>query len=151
MLIEFSKIIKLPIYELKTQQKVGRFFDFFVSDDDGTIEAAIAKPAGFFSKLKFVSKKEIVEISKVAIIVQNEDSLVDSSELVRLHKKEKSRPKIIGARVVTKNNDYLGRVYDYVLDSLTLTIVRLYAAKLWDQRIIPASSIVKIEKNKIIV
>lgn len=151
MLIEFSKIIGLPIYELKNQTKVAMLFDLFVSNDDCQTEAIIAKTASFLGKMKYISKKDVVEISKEAIIIRDDDALVDINELVRLKRKEKERPEIINSKVLTKNGSYVGKVYDFVVENNSLTIIRIYTKKLFDQRIIPAGSIIKLEKNRIII
>jgi len=151
MLIEFTKIRGLPVFELEGQKHLAQLSDFFVNEDDGTIEAVVAKTAGIFHHLKFISAKEIVELSKSALIIQNEESLVPPAEMVRLHKKYQKRAKIIGERVLTKSGEYLGVVSDYVIESKSLSIIRIYLRKLFDQRIIHSSAIEKIEQHKIIV
>jgi len=151
MLIEFSKIRGLPIFEIVNQTHIAELADFFIDQDEGKIEAAIAKTRGLIRHLKFISAKEIVELSKSALIIQNEESLVAPAEMVRLHKKYKKRAKIIGEKVFTKRGQYLGVVNDYVIENSSFSITRIYLKKLFDQRIIHSSSIVKIEHNKIIV
>jgi len=151
MLIEFSKIRGLVIFEVENQSRVAELIDFFIDEDEGTVEAAIARSFGVIRHLKFISGKEIVELSKSALIIQNEESLVPPAEMVRLHKKYRKRAKIIGEKVFTKKGQYLGIVNDYVIESSTLSIVRIYLKKLFDQRIIHSSAIVKIEEKKIIV
>ncbi|MEI6144708.1 MAG: hypothetical protein WCP91_03875, partial [Candidatus Berkelbacteria bacterium] len=42
-------------------------------------------------------------------------------------------------------------VFDYVIENSSLAISRLYLKKLFDQRIIHASAIIKIEQHKITV
>lgn len=151
MLIEFLKIRGLPVFEIENQTHIAELSDFFIDEDEGKIEAAIAKSKGLIHHLRFISAKEIVELSKSALIIQKEDSLVAPTEMVRLHKKYKKRARIIGERVVTKSGQYLGRVNDYVIENKSLSITRIYLAKIFDQRIIHSSSIVKIEPDKITV
>jgi len=151
MLIEHSKLVGLPIFELENQTKVADLVDFFIDEDELTIEAAIARSAGILHQIKFISGKEMVELSKTALIVQEEESVVAPKEMVRLNKKLKHRAKIVGEKVYTKKGEYLGSVSDYVLDDSTLSIVRIYIKKLFDQRIIHASAIVKVEQHKITV
>jgi len=151
MLIEFSKIRGLPIFEIENQSHLGELLGFFIDEDEGKIEAAIGKSKGLFRHLKFISAKEFVELSKSALIIQSEESMVTPQEMVRLHKKYKKRAKIIGERVFTKKGDYLGVVNDYVIENSSLSITRIYLSKLFDQRIIHSSAIIKIEEKKIIV
>lgn len=151
MLIEFSKLKDLPIFELENQTRLGTLVDFFIDEEEKQVEALIAKTDGLMKKPKFASAKEIVEVSKDALIVDQADSLVEPSEMVRFQKKYKKRAKIVGEKVYTKKGDYLGTVSDYVLENATLCITRIYIKKLFDQRIIHSSAIVKIEQHKIIV
>ena len=151
MLIEFSKLDNLPVFELETQTRVGQFADFFIDEDEYKVEAAIVSAGGLIKKQKFVSAKEISELSKEALIIDQTDSLVEPKEMVRFQKKLKKRAKIIGEKVYTKKGEYLGNVYDYVLENTTLSIVRIYLRKMFDQRIIHSSAIVKVEQHKITV
>jgi len=151
MLIELSKIKRLAIFEVENQSRVAELIGFFINEEEGTVEAAIARSFGVIRRLKFISAKEIVELSKSALIIQSEESLVSPQEMVRLHKKYKRRAKIVGEKVFTKKGQYLGAVYDYVIENSTLSIIRIYLRKLFDQRIIHSSAIIKIEEKKIIV
>jgi len=151
MLIEYSKLIGSPVFSLENQSRVAELNGFFIDEDSGKIEVFIAKNTGFFGKMKFISEKEIVELTKDALIIQEIDSLVDPTEMVRYNKKLKKRAKIIGEKVVTKNGDFIGTVSDFVIESSSMAITRLYVKKLFDQRIIHASTIIKIEQKKITI
>lgn len=151
MLIEYSKLIGLPIFNLESQSRAAELAGFFFDEKEAKVEAAIAKTAGFWGKMKFISAKEIVELSKSALIIRDEESLVEPKEMIRLNKKMKKRAKIVGEKVATKNGDYIGTVNDFVIESSSLSITRLYVKKLFDQRIIHASAIIKIEQKKITV
>jgi len=151
MLVEFSKLRGLPIFELENQTKIGELVDFFVDEENIKVEAIIAKATGLFHHQKYISAKEIVEVSKAAIILQNEESMADPNEMVRLQKKVKKRARIVGEKVYTKKGEFLGTVYDYVIENSSLSLTRIYLKKLFDQRIIHTSAIVKIEQHKITV
>lgn len=151
MLIEKSNLIGLPIFDLENQLLVAELVDFFIDIDEIKIEAIIAKTAGLIHHQKYVSAKEIADLSKAALIIQSSESLVDPKEMVRLHKKAKKRAKIVGEKVYTKKGEFLGTVFDYVVESSSLSISRIYLKKLFDQRIIHTSAIIKIEQHKITV
>ncbi|MCX6812497.1 MAG: PRC-barrel domain-containing protein [Candidatus Berkelbacteria bacterium] len=151
MLIEHSKLIGLPVFELENQSKVAEISDFFIDTGEKKIEAAICKIGGIFHKTKFISAKEIIDVSKSAIVIQTDDSLVVPEEMIRLAKKFKTRAKIVGERVFSKNGNYLGVVNDYVIESGSLCILRIYVRKFLDERIIHSSAILKIEQHKITV
>ncbi len=151
MLIEKSNLIGLPVFELENQTRIAEVVDFFIDESEIKIEAAIVKTGGLVSHQKYISAKEIMDISKAALIAENSESLVEPKEMIRLHKKSKKRAKIVGEKVYTKKGEFLGTVFDYVIENSSLAISRLYLKKLFDQRIIHASAIIKIEQHKITV
>ena len=151
MLIEYSKLIGIPIFNLESQRRAAELAGFFFDEKEAKVEAVIAKTAGFWGKMKFISAKEIVELSKNALIIRDEESLVEPKEMIRLNKKMKKRAKIIGEKVTTKNGDFIGTVNDFVIESNSLLITRLHVKRLFDQKIIHASAIIKIEQKKITV
>ncbi|MCX6810360.1 MAG: PRC-barrel domain-containing protein [Candidatus Berkelbacteria bacterium] len=151
MLIEKSNLVGLPIFELENQLRVAELVDFFIDDDETKVEAVIAKTDGLIHHQKYISAKEVIDISKAALIIQDVESLVEPKEMIRLHKKSKKRAKIVGEKVYTKKGEFLGTVFDYVIENSSLSITRIYLKKLFDQRIIHSSAIVKIEQHKIIV
>jgi sporulation protein YlmC with PRC-barrel domain len=151
MLIEKSNLVGLPVFELENQTRVALLVDFFIDEAEIKIDAAIVKTDGLISHQKYISAHEIADISRAALIAQNEDSLVEPTELVRLYKNHKKRARIVGERVYTKKGEFLGTVFDYVIESGSLAITRIYLKKLFDQRIIHSSAIIKIEQHKIIV
>lgn len=151
MLIEYSKLVGLPVFNLENQDRVAELVGFFVDEDDGKLEVLIAKTYGLIKRMKFISTKEITELLKDALIIQDSESLVDPAEMVRFNKKYKKRSRIIGEKVITKNGDLIGKVHDFVIESSTLSITRLYVKKFLDQRIIHASAIIKIERDKITI
>jgi sporulation protein YlmC with PRC-barrel domain len=136
---------------MENQNRAAELAGFFLNEKEAEVEAVIAKTSGFWGKVKFISVKEIVELSKSALIIRDEESLVEPNEMIRLSKKMKKRAKIIGEKVVTKNGDFIGTVNDFVIESGSLTITRLYVKKLFDQRIIHSSAIIKIEQKIITI
>ena len=63
---------------------------------------------------------------------------------------------IIGSRVVTQSNDFLGKVCDFDVDTGTKTIVQLHVRgefldRLKDPLVILSGQIVEIKKDEIVV
>lgn len=151
MLIEYSKLTGAPVFSLEDQNRVAELDGFFIDEDDGKIEVLIARTPGLFKKMKFIPTKEVEEMLKDALIIRDSESLVDPNEMVRYNKKLKKRARIIGERVVTKSGDYIGKVNDFVIESKSLVVTRLYVRRIFDQRIIHSSAILKIERDKIVI
>ncbi len=94
---------------------------------------------------------------KEVLIVEGADSIVDSSDIVAVDRVLKSGIKIYKNNVVAKTGEYVGRVYNFTLDSDSFALKNLYVAKsFWgifkcDKRIISSKEIVEILKDKIVI
>lgn len=151
MLIEYSKIVGLPVFELENQQRLAQIIDLIVDEDDGSIKAFLVKKHQLFAKKQIIVFKEVTDLSKQAVLVQSADSVADPDEVVRISKKLNKRAEIIGENVITKNGVNIGKVYDYVIESETGGLVRLYVKKIFDEKIIHSSAIEKIDHDKIVI
>lgn len=89
--------------------------------------------------------------------VHGQDSIIDADEVVKVSELHKEDVRIYRNRVEALDGSYLGRVYDFSIDSGSLGLQNLYVAKeilgmvRFGSRIIRARDIVEILKEKIIV
>ena len=151
MLIEYSKIVGLPVFDLETQEQLTQVVDLIIDEDNVSVKAFLVQKSGFFAKKQIVVFKEIVDLSKQAVLIHNANNITDPNEIVRIGKKMNLRARIIAEDVVTKNGEKVGKVYDYVIDSETGGLIRLYVKRFFDEKIIHSSAIEKIERNKITI
>jgi uncharacterized protein YrrD len=107
-------------------------------------------------KNKIIASIDVLKWDRF-IKVHNIDSIIDADDVLLVDRVLKENIKIYKNKVVTKNGDYLGRVFDFTLDSNDFVLKNIYVAKdFWgmikyDKRIINKKNIIEILKDKIIV
>lgn len=151
MILPYTKIIGLGIYELKNQSKVGIVKEIVFQKTDYKISGIILDGSFFGRSIKVVSEADIVEISPKGIIVKDVDSVSDLKENARIQNEVKAGLSGIGQKVVTKSGSYLGRVYDLFISTDTLATPKLFVKSVFSERVISSNAIVEIKKRKIIV
>ncbi len=146
MMLLYSKLIGAPIADFKSQVNIGQISDLVINDIDLTIAAAVVESGlPLISKKKVVGSTDFVHLSKNGIVISDEEALVEIKELVRIETLYKNKCFGLAQKVVTKSGVYIGHVYDYLIDSTTFSIRKLYVKKLLTDRIIPTTSVVAME------
>lgn len=152
MMALYSKLIGTPLAELKNQSKIGDIADFIINNEDLTIAGVIVRKENWlFSKNKVVSSTDIVSLLKKGIIVNDEDAVAELSEISKLDRLYEKKNYGIAQRVVTKSGQYVGHVFDYLIDTTSLSIRKFYIKRLFRELLIPVGSIVSFEGKTITI
>ena len=151
MIIKYSQIIHSPVIELKDQTRLGFASDLVIQKSDLSVKGVIVRTGLFGVVKKAAAESDIVELNRAAVILNDDNSLVNISELERI--KESLREKLCGINqsVRTKSGKMIGRVYDYAIDNSTNAIQKFYVKSLFSDRIIPVSAVTEIKGKHIII
>jgi len=153
MLLEQSKIVGLPVGALDAGKRVAQVAEVVVSPEKGKILGYLLK-VGFWplQVYRVVLAEEVVGLDRNGLVVAKEEVVVPPEEIVRIHRLLKEKFHLVGLPVETKKTKKrLGRVYDFLIETTTHSIVKLYVKGWFTHFLIPFSQVVKIEKNKIVV
>ncbi len=151
MILRYTQIIGLPIFELKNQSLVGYSYECVLDNVKNCILGIVLKP-GLFSQPKFILlQMDVLKILKKNIVIRDESAISEIKDLVRVKTLIDDGFFGVGQKVQTESGQYLGRLYDFLVDSDNLVITKLYIKGLANERIIPATSIVSIEPKIITV
>ncbi len=151
MILPYTKIVGLDVFDLKNQSKVGVVKDIVIQKKDFKISGIILENSIFNRDAKVVSHADIVDISTQGVVIRDSDAISSLKENVRIGEAIKEGMHGIGQKVVTKSGKSLGRVVDLFILSETLEIPKFYVKNIFGERIIARTAIVDIEKRKIIV
>ncbi len=157
MFKEVSLLIQTPIIAATTGRRIGKVEDFIVQPDSGKILALVAKKKTPFTKMKIISASDIYEFVPGLVVVSSEEAAVEPEEIVRVNEILKQKIKIIGNKVITKSQVYVGKVDDFLIEFPTFYLAKLYVKTniLQDlfkgEIIVPADKIIKITAKAIIV
>lgn len=147
-----SKLIGAPVADQKSSAKIGEVADFIINDADLSLAAAVVE-----SGIQLISKKRIVAatdfalVSKEGILVANADVLIDLVEVIRIEKLYQKKCHGLNQKVVTKSGAYIGHVFDYLFDTATCQIQKLYIKKMLSERIIPVSAVISYDCKTITI
>lgn len=152
MIVRYTSIIGSLVAELKDQTKVGQISEIIIDNNKLSIAAiALDLPFWSFEKNKFILSFDIVHLLKDGAIINSENSIIDLEESILLQRMIKEKYFGIGQRVVTSNGTYIGRVYDFLIESDNLTITKFYVKNILAERIIPVSKVISLEGKTITI
>ena len=146
----YTQLIGMPVFDECTNMPYGLVRDVIIDPENGRVVALLLPGR------RVVAAREIERIS-TAVFIRDKESIVSVEEVLRVHEIYKRHIKILWARVLTqKEKLYLGRVVDYEIDTTTMSLSKLDVAKVFfffrfQERLIPARNIVKVERSRIIV
>ena len=162
MLINFSSIINQKIISADIKLAVAYVKDIVIDPNDGKILALIVKQ-NIFAKKQIIASLDIIGIFKNAVIISEEDRIIDINDVVRIDQILQEKTHIFRKWAKTKSGKMLGRIDDIILETNPIEIKKYFingsACKLCfmnlfrhrDDRLITQDDIYKITKNAVIV
>lgn len=151
MLIELKSLYDMPIGALSESKAVGTVLSPIIDPQEKKMVALMVETGQFFSRARFVSIEDVVDIDKNGVVVNSEDSLVNQEEIVKLAKLIKAKFSLLNLRVITREGKRIGFLHDALIDSLTGDILRIYVNHFASRRIFERSQIISINQKNVIV
>jgi len=147
----YSEIIGLPVI-VDGLGRAGRITDILIDTSDGRVAAFYLNN----SRTKIVAPIDIIFFGQAVIISDFED-IIDAEELIKAKETIERDIWVIQSRVETQKKEYLGKIYDYYIDTSFYGLTKIVVYKSFlgllksPERIIPAKDIVKIKKDLVVV
>lgn len=143
-----SEFIEKPIIARDDTKEHGRVQSIIIDHENGKI-------LGIHTGKSVIVFQDILSWEP-KIEIANQSVQMLSEDIVRIQKVLDSGIKIMGNTVKTEKNQYIGKVVDCIIDVQKGILSSLYVAKNaiifpYDKRIIPATQIVEVRKDAIIV
>ncbi len=152
MILRYTKLIGLPIFELRDQARLGIVADILLDQNGQKIIGFILEnPIFSFQPPKIVLSIDIIETLKEALIVKDDDAVVPLSEALPAQELFKKKYFGIAQKVFSETGKYLGRVTDYIIENKTLFITKYYVQSMTREVIIPSGDIIDFNGKKITV
>ena len=131
--------------------------DVLLDHESGKILALKVHIGFIFLRRRIVMLQDIRHISNKNLYVEDARAIINSTEVVRVHKKLPTAFSWLHLPVYTKQNKMIGRVEDIVLEMMLGYVVRIYVKKevmgmvVVNSYIVPFERIVKISQKKIVI
>lgn len=157
MLKAITEIGNSRVIDFDNNRTLGTVSNWVINPEERKISALLIKRAGFLKPILAISTVDIIEYGPKLVIVKNESSLVEPTEVVSLPKLIRHRHRVLGNPVFTQSNKYLGKVSEILFETIDSTIQRIYVepsflgALKQPDLIISADKITEITPKKIVV
>lgn len=144
-----SEFIGQRIFARYDGRECGKAQEIVIDHEKGKI-LGILTEGKIIAIVDIVSWHPRIEVLQFSVLKNKEEDKSINNEL-------NSEIKILKNAVKTKSGQKIGRVIDYIVDVEKGALSSIYVAKsvfgIWnfDKRIIPASQIIEIQKDKIII
>lgn len=158
MLINGSSLNNCPVLSLHIGGEIARVAEVVV--DPNTLKIIGFRVTGKLIKDDtgdILPIESVREFSRMGMIVDSIDELVNGNDVVRLQKILKLNFDLIGMKVVTRKGNKLGKVADFTVEiggwSIQQLIIQRPALKAFfdPQLIIPRKQIIEVDDYKVVV
>jgi sporulation protein YlmC with PRC-barrel domain len=151
MLVSLQDIIGTPVLSQRDGHRIGTIKLPLIDPETGKLLALVVKVL----KRRIIVPYDILKWGK-SIEVHDGSAIIDADEILRVHSLLENYNPLIGRRVETKSGIYLGKVFDYELDTQSLSLNKLMVAKefiifKYSPSVVTWKHIIEIQDKKIIV
>ncbi len=152
---QYTKLLNTPILNRQTGEEVGEIYDLIIDPDTGKIEAFWVKQGLLSGAEKVLSINDVTEW-KLRLYIDDNDSIVNPNEILKIQKILKKEIHLYLHKVKTLSGSKLGRAIDLFLDSMSGQILQIQVAKnffgfKYSKRLVRFSEIYEINKNAIVL
>jgi uncharacterized protein YrrD len=120
-------ILNRPVLSLRTGTQVATAVAPIINPNNLKIEGFFCR--GNNRKQTILVTQDIRDVLPQGIVVNDEDILTDSGELVRLNGVIKLNFELLGKHVETSDHSKLGKVSDYATETQSMLIKKLYVSQ----------------------
>ena len=151
MLIQATNLLGHPVASLQEKKRLGEVINILINRHDAKAIGFIVQIGSkYFGQKFFISDIDIIEIDKYGVGIHSEKDLINPEEIVKAKKIINEKFNLINLKAITKNNNVLGKVFDYVIDTQTMQVTKFYIKNLFNERILTIQDIYRITKKAVI-
>lgn len=148
----FKEIIGTPIVADDVGRPIALVQDLLIDTDRGKIAALIVRRQGSH----VIVPMDIRYWGKI-IRVSGAEVIISANEVVRVNEVLEKNISVMGNKVETENGKFLGKVVDYLVDTESLDLLKIFVSRTLigiisvERRVLSSKEIIEITKDKIIV
>lgn len=151
----YSQTIGQFIVRKHDGEEIAVIEDLVIDTDTGKIQGLWLKPFVFFAKSLILLWRDI-QVWQIKLYIENEEVLAEPEDLIRLKPIFDKDIQIYHNQVITNENVYLGKVYDFNFDVDSGQIINLFIVKKFlfvpiERRILPLKEVIEIRSDAIVV
>jgi sporulation protein YlmC with PRC-barrel domain len=147
---QYSEILGTPVVIDEMPRPVGRVQDLIMDPESGNL---VAFSVG---QNRVIVPRDVIRLHR-HLLIHDRDDICHSEDILRIGEIQKLGSGILKNKVETEEGDYIGKVFDYSVETKTNALKKIFVAKNFlgllriDERIIPKKHIVEILPGKIVI
>lgn len=150
MIIDYSKLINLPIASLSERKKIGEIQDLIIDKQNLLVVGFLVRISNsIFAKSKVILEADILDIDQNGMTTKSEECLIESKENIKIQKILKAKDKLINLTAFTKNNQKIGKINNFSIENNSMQVVKFFVKNWENERIFDHTNVFKITKNAI--
>lgn len=148
----YTNILGTPVFEDEGAQPITTVKDLVIDPESGKTLAFLVN----VSRNLVIMPLDVVSFGDVVRVHAN-DCIIEAGEVLRIEQVQKKQVHIFNSRVETEEGEYLGRVIDFSVDTVSYALSKIYVGKVilgmfrYGTRVFTARNIVEILPKKIVV
>lgn len=158
MLISGSRLRGVQVLSLHLGGPIAQTVEPVIDPNDLSVVAfTVTGPQVGRENGDILETRSVREYSRMGMIVDSADELVNRSDIIRLDEVMKLNFRLVGLKVVSKSGKKMGKVEDYTVDTTSFQIIQIIIKRpvlkgfIDPELVIGRSEIVEIDDYKIIV
>ncbi len=146
-----KQIVGLPIIGINDGKELGTVKSLVVNPEQGTIDFITVHHEDWQISVKAVPFKKVIGVGDYAVTIESEMNIIDLTEIPIANTLVTKNIKIIGARVMSKKGQLLGKVTEYFVNEDNGSVVGLQLANQDSEVILAATYVYTFAKDILIV
>lgn len=152
-----SDFEKMTVITKQERAVLGNLKDFVLNPETGEAIGLLVVVPKAKKKIMVVNKYDISGVGTNFLMIDSVNNLSEPDEIIRIKEVLDLDIELIGSKVVDEDGKNIGRVRDWSINLKAMHLERLYVTAsvfvkmISRELLIPSESIVKIEKDKVIV
>ncbi len=127
MLRFIDQLVGMPIVGIRSSEQISSTIEAIINPRKLCIEAFYCEPDRVSDTDMVLFTTDIREVGHLGIIVDSEDVIMPTADLVRLEEITALNFQLIGKNIVTESGKKLGKIENYTIEDTTFRIEKLYA------------------------
>ncbi len=144
------EIINLPIISIVDGNEIGSVKSLVINPEKGAVDFLTIDQEEWQDSVKAIPFKKVVGIGEYALMIENENSIIDLTEIPIANQLVDKKITINDTRVITRKGQLIGDVIEYAIDDETGKIIEMIIKMADTQITISADHVITYGKNMII-
>ncbi|WP_270179463.1 PRC-barrel domain-containing protein [Alkalihalobacillus sp. CinArs1] len=146
-----NQIVGLPIISIESGSEIGHVKSLVVNAADKSIDFLTVDHPDWDVSVKAVPFRKVIGVGEYAVMIEEEKSIFDLSEIPIANELVKKKISIIGTKIINRKGQFHGEVSEYLLDDNTGRIVSLQFNSNDSEQFLSTEHVITLGKDLVIV